>query len=95
MLKTILMSIVLLIPCFWQPRIEAGDLGSHVYNAWLAQQIGQGKMPGLQVVPMTSNVLFDLILTYAAADCRSDVGPDFLLGSVPLHQEISGISRPA
>ena len=32
-------SLLLLIPCFWQPLIIAGDLDSHVYNAWLARQI--------------------------------------------------------
>src|SRR5262249_52154204 len=40
-------SVLLLIPCFWHRRIEAGDLPSHVYNAWLAQLIGQGQAPGL------------------------------------------------
>jgi hypothetical protein len=55
-------SIVLLIPCFWHGHIEAGDLGSHVYNAWLAQLIEQGKAPGLYIVRQYDNVLFDLLL---------------------------------
>jgi hypothetical protein len=56
-------SAVALIPCFWQSRIQAGDLASHVYNAWLAQLIQQGKAPGLAIVPQLTNVLFDWILS--------------------------------
>ena len=56
-------SVVALIPCFWQSRIQGGDLASHVYNAWLAQMIQQGKAPGLAIVPQSTNVLFDLILS--------------------------------
>jgi len=37
-------------------------LGSHIYNAWLAQLIVQGKAPGLAIVPQHTNVLFDLLL---------------------------------
>ena len=55
-------SLLLVIPCFWQPRVEAGDLSSHIYNAWLVQLIESGGAPGLAVVRLTSNVLFDLLL---------------------------------
>src|SRR5260370_42381591 len=58
----LLLSMILLIPCFWQRRIQAGDLASHIYNSWLAQQIHLGKAPGLTLAPLTSNVLFDLAL---------------------------------
>jgi hypothetical protein len=58
-----LLTALLLVPCFWQPRIEAGDLSSHVYNAWLAQIIARGQAPGLAVVRQTNNVLFDLMLS--------------------------------
>ena len=57
------LSGVLLIPCFWQRRIQAGDLSSHIYNSWLAQQIDLGRAPGLTIAPVTTNVLFDLILS--------------------------------
>jgi len=57
------LSLALLAPCFWQPRIEAGDLSSHVYNAWLAQLIERGQAPGLALVRQTNNVLFDLMLS--------------------------------
>ena len=58
-----LASAALLVPCFWQARIQAGDLGSHIYNAWLAELIGQGRAPGLSIVPQKTNVLFDLLLS--------------------------------
>ena len=38
-------ALLILVPCFWQPYIEAGDLASHTYNAWLAGQIELGKVP--------------------------------------------------
>jgi hypothetical protein len=56
-------SLLLLIPCYWQPRIEAGDLSSHVYNSWLAQLIGSGRAQGLAVVWQSTNILFDLLLS--------------------------------
>src|SRR5258708_31051522 len=58
-----LLSVVLLIPCFWQRRIQAGDLSSHIYNSWLVQQIDLGQAPRLTMAPVTTNVLFDLILS--------------------------------
>ncbi len=56
--------VVLLIPCFWHHRIQAGDLGSHVYNAWLAMLAEKGSFPGVYVVTQFDNVLFDLLLFY-------------------------------
>jgi len=56
------LSALLLAPCYWQPRIQAGDLSSHIYNSWLAQLIESGRAQGLVVAPQTTNVLFDLIL---------------------------------
>ena len=58
-----LASVALLVPCFWQTRIQAGDLGSHIYNAWLAELIRLGRAPGLSIVPQKTNVLFDLLLS--------------------------------
>ena len=54
--------VLLLVPCFWQPRLQAGDLSSHVYNAWLAHLIQGGQAPGLTIASQTTNVLFDLVL---------------------------------
>ena len=56
-------SAALLIPIFWHKRIEAGDLGSHLYNAWLAQLIREGRAPGLWIARQWNNVLYDLLLS--------------------------------
>jgi len=58
----LLISALLLVPCFWHRHIEAGDLGSHVYNTWLAQLIEQGRAPGLYLARQYDNVLFDVML---------------------------------
>jgi hypothetical protein len=55
-------SAVLLVPCFWHRTIVATDLGSHVYNAWLAQLVRHGQAPGLWIARQWTNVLFDLLL---------------------------------
>jgi hypothetical protein len=55
-------SVAILIPCFWYRRIEAGDLASHVYNAWLAQLIEKGQAPGLYLAKQWNNILFDVTL---------------------------------
>jgi len=62
----VLLSILFLVPCFWQSRIQAGDLSSHVYNVWLASLISQGKINGLWIAPQSTNVLFDLELEWLA-----------------------------
>jgi hypothetical protein len=56
------LSALLLVPVYWLPHVQAGDLSSHVYNAWLAELIRQGHAPGLATVWQNSNVLFDLML---------------------------------
>jgi len=61
--KILLSSAAILIPCFWHRHIEAGDLGSHLYNAWLAQLVHQGKAPGLWLAHQWNNVLFDFLLS--------------------------------
>jgi hypothetical protein len=58
----VLVSAMLLVPCFWHRRIEAGDLPSHVYNAWLAQLVEKGEAPGLYTVHQWNNVLYDVAL---------------------------------
>jgi hypothetical protein len=59
-------SILMIVPCLWHRRIEAGDLASHVYNAWLAQLIEKGQAPGLYIVHQWNNVLFDWTLLHSA-----------------------------
>jgi hypothetical protein len=68
-------SALVLVPCWWHRHIEAGDLASHVYNAWLAQLIQKGQAPGLYIAKQWSNILFDVavlrvanLLGFAAAE---------------------------
>ena len=65
-LRILFLSVAAVTPCVWHRRIEAGDLGSHVYNAWLAQLIGKGQAPGLYIAKQWNNVLFDVVLLRAA-----------------------------
>jgi len=58
-------SLLLIVPCFWQPHIQAGDLSSHLYNAWLAFEIQLGTIDGFEIVPVWTNVLTDWIMTPA------------------------------
>jgi hypothetical protein len=62
-LRILVISLLLPVPCFWHAHLEAGDLASHTYNAWLAQLIRQGQAPGLWLSGQTNNVLFDLSLS--------------------------------
>jgi hypothetical protein len=68
-----LFSAALLTPCFWQSRIQAADLSSHIYNAWLVVQIHRGAAPGLWIASQSTNILFDLILAWLFAHA----GPDW------------------
>lgn len=61
--KFIVLSAVILIPCFWHRHMEAGDLASHTYNAWLVQLIHRGEAPGLWLTHQWTNVLFDSLLS--------------------------------
>jgi len=65
-LRFLLLAVLPVIPCWWHRRIEAGDLASHTYNAWLAQLIEKAQAPGLYLVHRWNNVLFDLLLFHAA-----------------------------
>src|SRR5258708_33443784 len=60
----IVVSALLVVPCFWHSHIQAGDLGSHVYNAWLAQLIEHHQISGLTVARQWSNILFDLLILH-------------------------------
>lgn len=59
----LLTPLLILIPCFWHRHIEAGDLGSHTYNAWLASLVEQGRAPGLFIVHPWTNIIVDSMLT--------------------------------
>src|SRR3954469_18850928 len=55
-------SLICLVPCFWQTRIQASDLSSHLYNAWLANLISQNQLAGLHLVRLWDNIEFDVVL---------------------------------
>ena len=55
-------ALALLIPVYWQSRVQSADLASHIYNAWLALQVERGELPGLYFASQTTNILFDLLL---------------------------------
>jgi hypothetical protein len=57
------LSAVVLIPCLWQPHVESSDLSGHMYNAWLALLVSQGKLPGLWIEGKWTNVLVDQLLS--------------------------------
>ncbi len=73
----LLISLLILVPCFWHAHIQAGDLGSHVYNAWLAMLIERGQAPGLYLAVQWKNVLFDLLLFYSCKYLGFAVGEKF------------------
>jgi hypothetical protein len=64
--RVLFLSVVLVVPCVWRRRIEAGDLASHVYNVWLAQLIAKGQAPGLYIARQWHNILFDVTLLRVA-----------------------------
>ena len=55
-------SVIVLIPGFWHRHVEAGDLASHTYNAWLSSLVEEGKAPGLWISSQTNNILCDILL---------------------------------
>jgi len=61
-LRILAISAAVLTPCFWHRHIEAGDLASHTYNAWLAELIARGQAPGLWLARQWNNILFDVTL---------------------------------
>jgi len=65
--RVVPISVLLLVPCFWHKRIEAGDLPSHTYNAWLSQLIARGQAPGLYIESRWDNVLADIALAKLGA----------------------------
>jgi len=60
----LLVSCVVVVPCFWQPIVTPADLQSHLYNAWLANLVESGRLPvnELQLATQHTNVLIDWLL---------------------------------
>src|ERR1039458_6268170 len=62
--RLLAISAAVITPCLWHPRIEAGDLPTHLYNAWLTHLIKTGQAPGLWLAQRWNNVLFDFALSW-------------------------------
>lgn len=60
--RVLFLSALLIVPCFWHKSVEAGDLPSHTYNAWLAHLIAEGHAPGLYIQPRWNNIVIDWAL---------------------------------
>jgi hypothetical protein len=65
--RVLSISAAVLIPCFWHKHIQACDLASHVYNAWLSTLVERGEAPGLYIVSQWNNILFDVLLARLGA----------------------------
>src|ERR1700683_1060617 len=61
--KILAISALVLVPCFWHRHIAAGDLASHMYNAWLTQLSERGQVTGLWLHLPWDNVLFDFLVS--------------------------------
>jgi hypothetical protein len=59
----VLLCLIVIVPCVWQPRVHSLDLASHTYNAWLTSVIQRTPVSGI-VASSTArtNILFDLLL---------------------------------
>lgn len=73
--RVLAVSAAVVVPCLWQRHIQGGDYASHIYNAWLAHLIRQGRAPGLYIVRQWNNILVDvaldrisILLGFAAAE---------------------------
>jgi len=55
------LSLPVLLPVYWQPRVQGGDLSSHIYNPWLAQLIEAGRPDGLQIVRHLQDRMDDVV----------------------------------
>ena len=80
----IAISAALVLPCVWQEHIQAGDLSSHVYNAWLVQQIKREAVPGLALIPVWTNVLTDWALERLMGVAGEPVAERVVAGSAAL-----------
>ncbi len=57
----LLLSPILLLPCYWQPQPHAGDLSRLLYNSWSESLVESGRVLGSGIIHRSSG-LFDLLL---------------------------------
>ncbi len=52
----------LLLPVFWTPRVQAVDMASHTYGAWLTSSVRAGAHAGVSLERVHTNLLVDVML---------------------------------
>src|SRR3954465_9695814 len=77
-------SLLVVIPCVWQREVGVGDFPSHIYNAWLATLIKQGKLPGMVLAHQNTNVLVDLALVWLLKHCTLEMTQSIVLAGSAL-----------
>src|SRR3954463_942451 len=83
-LRIVLTSVLLIVPCFWQPHVGFGDFPSHVYNAWLYPKVAAGELPGLIVSGQHTNILADVLLTWLMPLVGVDLAQSIVLSFAAL-----------
>ncbi len=72
---------MVLVPCVWQPHVGIGDFPSHIYNAWLATLIEQGKLPGMALAHLKTNILVDSTLVWSLKRLSVGISEKLVLGT--------------
>ena len=80
----VIISTLLLIPCFWLPIVSTADLQSHLYNAWLVQLVEAGRTPGLRIVHQSTNMAVDFVLARLVARWGASTAERVLTAGVVL-----------
>src|SRR3954465_816481 len=84
LLRIVIASVLLAVPCFWQPHVGFGDFPSHVYNAWLYPKAAAGELPGLTVSGQHTNILADVLLTWLMPRVGVDLAQRMVLSVAAL-----------
>ncbi|MFL6300955.1 MAG: hypothetical protein ACJ71N_10165 [Terriglobales bacterium] len=77
-------SLLIVLPCLWQREVGIGDFPSHIYNAWLATLIEQGKLPGMALAHQNTNVVVDLALVWLLKHLTVEAAQRIVLGGSAL-----------
>ena len=77
-------SLLILIPSFWQRHVAFGDFPSHLYNAWLYPKVAAGELHGLTVSGQHTNILSDVVLTWLLQHASVQTAERIVLASAVL-----------
>src|SRR4051794_25204464 len=84
LLRIVIASVLLAVPCFWQRYVGFGDFPSHVYNAWLYPKVARGELQGLAVSGQHTNILADMALTFLMRLVGVDLAQRLVLAGAAL-----------